>query len=116
MTQTYLRHSTGCVDTAIQKFGRVDPLVTSGPNQSARRKGDSFMKNIESKQPSSDTGHIFGIQNDYTKMFQMILGFNVSQIVHTAALYSLAEHLAQDRQRWQRSRKPSPSTLMPPFA
>jgi hypothetical protein len=53
------------------------------------------MKNLESKQPSSDTGHIFGIQNDYAKMFQMILGFNVSQIVHTAALYSLAEHLAQ---------------------
>jgi hypothetical protein len=53
------------------------------------------MKNIESKQPSSDTRPIFGTQNDYAQMFQMILGFNVSQIVHTAALYSLAEHLAQ---------------------
>ena len=29
------------------------------------------------------------------QMFQMIFGFNVSQVVHTAALYSLAEHLAQ---------------------
>ena len=53
------------------------------------------MKNFESKQPSSDTRHIFGTQNDYAQMFQMIFGFTVSQIVHTAALYSLPEHLAQ---------------------
>jgi hypothetical protein len=53
------------------------------------------MKNIQGKQPSSDTRDIFGTQNDYAQMFQMICGFNVSQIVHTAALYSLAEHLAQ---------------------
>ena len=74
------------------------------------------MKNIESKQPSSDTRHIFGTQNDYAQMFQMILGFTVSQIVHTVALYSLPNTSLRDRQRRQRSRKPSPSTLMPPFA
>jgi hypothetical protein len=33
------------------------------------------MKNIESKQPSSDTRHIFGTQNDYAQMFQMIVGW-----------------------------------------
>ena len=55
------------------------------------------MKNVESKQPASDTGHYFGTQNDYAQMFQMIFGANISQIVHTAALYSLPEHLAQGR-------------------
>lgn len=53
------------------------------------------MKDIQSKQPSSDTRHIFGTQNDYAQMFQMIHGYTVSQIVHTVALYSLPEHLAQ---------------------
>src|SRR5580698_4230633 len=53
------------------------------------------MKKSESKKPPSDTNHLFGTQNDYAQMFQMIWGFNVSQIVHTAALYSLAEHLDQ---------------------
>src|SRR5258707_5940907 len=55
------------------------------------------MKHIKSKQPSSDSGHVFGTQDDYAHMHQMIWGFNVSQIVHTAALYSLPEHLAQRR-------------------
>jgi len=43
----------------------------------------------------SDTSNIFGAHNDYAQMFQMIVGFGISQIVHSAAIFSLAEHLAQ---------------------
>jgi PII-like signaling protein len=43
----------------------------------------------------SDTSNIFGAQNNYAQMFQMIVGFGISQIVHSAAIFSLAEHLAQ---------------------
>jgi hypothetical protein len=44
--------------------------------------------------PESST-HLFGTDNDYAQMFQMIIGFGISQVVHTAALYSLAEHLSE---------------------
>lgn len=53
------------------------------------------MKNVQTEQPTSGTRPIFGGQNDHAQMYQMIWGFNVSQIVHTAALYSLPEHLDQ---------------------
>jgi hypothetical protein len=43
---------------------------------------------------SPDTRHVFGSQNDHAQMFQMIGGFRISQIVRSAALFSLAEHLA----------------------
>jgi O-methyltransferase domain/Dimerisation domain len=55
------------------------------------------MKRIENKQSSSEMRHLFGAQNDYAQMFQMIWGFTISQIVRAAALYSLAEHLGQGR-------------------
>jgi hypothetical protein len=55
------------------------------------------MKQIESKQSSSDSRDGFGTQDDYARMYQLIWGFNVYQIVHTAPLYSLPEHLAQGR-------------------
>ena len=43
----------------------------------------------------SDTYNIFGSKNDYAHMLEMIVGFHVSQIVHSAAMFSLAEHLAR---------------------
>lgn len=43
----------------------------------------------------SDTCNIFGSKNDYGHMLKLIVGFHVSQIVHSAAMFSLAEHLAQ---------------------
>jgi hypothetical protein len=48
-----------------------------------------------SNESLSDTHNIFGSKNDYARMFQMIIGFGISQIVHNAAVFSLAEHLAQ---------------------
>lgn len=53
------------------------------------------MANIESKQAFSATREILGIGNDDAEMSKMIFGFNVSQIIRTAVLYSLPEHLAQ---------------------
>ena len=44
-----------------------------------------------------NTGHYFGTQQEYARMFEMIFGAHTSQIVHTAALYSLSEHLAEER-------------------
>jgi hypothetical protein len=44
-----------------------------------------------------NTGHYFGTQQEYARMFEMIFGAHTSQIVHTAALYSLSEHLAEGR-------------------
>jgi hypothetical protein len=55
------------------------------------------MPHVESTHPASETGHYFGTQHEYAQMFQMIFGATISQIVHTAALYSLPEHLAQGR-------------------
>ena len=55
------------------------------------------MKHVERKHPASNTGHSFGTQHEYAQMFQMIFGATISQIVHTAALYSLPEHLAEGR-------------------
>ena len=54
------------------------------------------MKNIQGKQPSSDTRHIFGTQNDYAQMFQMIAGFNVSQIVPGGLRSVMAIFMASD--------------------
>jgi hypothetical protein len=54
-----------------------------------------FMKNVKSKQASLDTRHSSGPQDDYARMSQMIHGYTVSQIIHTVALYSIPEHLAQ---------------------
>jgi len=53
------------------------------------------MANIDSAQVTSDTRELFGVGNDHADMLRLILGFNVSQIVRAAALYSLPEHLAQ---------------------
>jgi O-methyltransferase/methyltransferase family protein len=53
------------------------------------------MENIESTQVTSDTRELFGVGNDHAEMFRLIFGFNVSQIIRAAALYSLPEHLAQ---------------------
>ena len=55
------------------------------------------MPHVERTHPASDTGHSFGTQHEYAQMFQMIFGATISQIVHTAALSSLPEHLAQGR-------------------
>jgi hypothetical protein len=43
----------------------------------------------------SETHNIFGSKKDYAQMFQMIVGFAVSQVVRNAALFSFAEHLAR---------------------
>jgi len=53
------------------------------------------MNDTANQDVSADTRHIFGTQNDYAQMFQMIWGFSASQIVRAAALYSLADHLGQ---------------------
>ncbi|AXC10446.1 O-methyltransferase [Acidisarcina polymorpha] len=42
----------------------------------------------------SDTRDIYGSKNDYAQMFQMIVGYAISQIVRNAAVFSFAEHLA----------------------
>jgi hypothetical protein len=55
------------------------------------------MQNVESTHPASNAGHYFGTQHEYARMFEMIFGAHISQVVHTAALYSLSEHLAQGR-------------------
>jgi hypothetical protein len=52
------------------------------------------MKDVDGKQASSDNPHSAGPQDDYARMSQMILGYTVSQIIHTVALYSLPDHLA----------------------
>jgi hypothetical protein len=55
------------------------------------------MQNVESTHSASNTGHYFGTQQEYAGMFEMIFGAHTSQVVHTAALYSLSEHLAEER-------------------
>src|ERR1700749_2488191 len=60
-----------------------------------QRKDALLMVLGSSNESASDTRSIFGSTNDYAQMFQMIVGFGVSQIVHNAAVFSLAEHLAQ---------------------
>jgi O-methyltransferase domain/Dimerisation domain len=52
------------------------------------------MSNVDSSKVPSDTRELFGVDNDHAEMFRMIFGFQVSQIVRAAALYSLPEHLA----------------------
>ncbi|WP_216847015.1 methyltransferase [Granulicella sp. L60] len=42
-----------------------------------------------------DTSSIFDERNEFSRMFRMIMGFSGSQIVHAAATFSLAEHLAE---------------------
>lgn len=53
------------------------------------------MASDSSNESLSDTRNIFGTQNDHAQMFQMIVGYTVSQAVHSAAVFSLAEHLAE---------------------
>lgn len=52
------------------------------------------METPEINQISSNTRELFGQENNYAQMFNMIFGFNISQLVRTAALYSMPEHLA----------------------
>lgn len=53
------------------------------------------MEKIESHPDVATPRELFGVENDHAEMFKMIFGFNVSQIVRAAALYSLPEHLAK---------------------
>jgi hypothetical protein len=52
------------------------------------------MTDIAKSDTSSDTQNLFGSDNHYAQMYQMIAGFAVSQIVRAAAVYSMAEHLS----------------------
>jgi len=52
----------------------------------------------EAQQPKTAAEpSMFGSADDLTRMYQMITGFEISQIVHAAARYSLAEHLRDGR-------------------
>jgi hypothetical protein len=53
------------------------------------------MTDVINQQSSSNNSHLFGSENNHARMFQIITGFNASQIVHAAAAFSLSEHLAQ---------------------
>ncbi|MET1025668.1 MAG: methyltransferase [Dongiaceae bacterium] len=52
------------------------------------------MDDASRMQAPSQARHLYGGQEDYGKMHEMISAFSISQIVHAAAVYSLAEHLA----------------------
>jgi hypothetical protein len=53
------------------------------------------MSNAVDEDVPESSKHLFGTDNDYAQIFQMIIGFGISQVVHIAATYSLAEHLSE---------------------
>jgi len=57
-------------------------------------KGTLVMNKVDGMKANLAARHLYGDREDYGKMHEMISAFSISQIVHTAAVYSLAEHLA----------------------